>query len=36
VYRDAVLTVPAVKAWRDAGQAETAYMAADEPYGRPK
>lgn len=35
-YRDALLAVPAVKAWCDAGRAETAYVAADEPYGRPK
>ena len=35
-YRDALLAVPAVKAWCDAGRAETAYVAADEPYERPK
>ena len=32
-YRDAVLGLPSVRAWCDAGRAETTYVAADEPYG---
>jgi glutathione S-transferase len=33
-YRDAILAVPAVREWCEAGRAETAFVAADEPYAR--
>jgi glutathione S-transferase len=34
-YADAVLALPAVREWAEAGAKETEFVAADEPYARP-